>query len=289
MKVSSFARVARYGKGLCRFAGRAFILSLVTAMSMSASGMQMGTAREITPISIQRSLWLPGADYAELSRILQYLVKEYPPDQYLYVGMGRSPTPLIALAKAALGESRALSLPLSHIGNRIYFPSKEEEDYMDKHFRHFLPTVKELKGRKILLIDFALNGRSIIEGLRQLRRYYGTKAGVYALGMSGSEVTIKILTHMQITTIALSARLDQRYLRRVYSPYAEFERFFTNIPSSRYEAPERREQFDQLKNAMARRMILDLGLRQTLEKHFDQAELLKASALTCALRLLSGA
>lgn len=121
------------------------------------------------------------ADYTpelwkEISDLVTEITHRFPPDQYYYVGVGRSPTPIIALLQE-LGLD-ALNLPLTQLNSHAAnvdrrFPAgfeplkPREQERLFEHFERFLPTPQQLKGRRILLIDYTINGF----GLRNARSY----------------------------------------------------------------------------------------------------------------------
>lgn len=92
----------------------------------------------------------------ELQRLTAKIQKNYPPSDYIYVGVGRSPA-LVTAFLDALG-SEVINLPLSNLSNK---KEGQSLDYntLSKHFESFLLTDSK---KKMLFIDFSTRGRTIL-------------------------------------------------------------------------------------------------------------------------------
>lgn len=114
------------------------------------------------------------------------IVAAYSPRAYLYVGVGRSPAPLIAHFQNE--NLRTLSIPLSdfrprslqwsitddilHGGPRI---TAAQRALLFHHFRRYFP-VRPARPR-ILLIDYTQSAQSLLAAQEQLQEYFTTDLG----------------------------------------------------------------------------------------------------------------
>ncbi len=113
------------------------------------------------------------------------ILHDYPPHIYLYVGLGRSPAPLMAYFQSI--RVRCLSIPLSNFRPRNVEWSVTDELLVGPfgapnarltalqqltlflHFRRFIPA-RPVRPR-ILLIDYCQSGGSLLAGLEQLQQF----------------------------------------------------------------------------------------------------------------------
>ncbi|MFG1873187.1 toxin glutamine deamidase domain-containing protein [Micromonospora arborensis] len=130
----------------------------------------------------------------------QWILRQFPPDQFVYVGLGRSPAAIIAALPRLDPRVRSANLPLS-----AFRPGPAEPDsilattldqppadpdqlaMMRQHFDEFLG---DLPGdRPLVVIDIADTGRSLISVQHHLQRHFdatGRRQVVYALGVDYS-------------------------------------------------------------------------------------------------------
>ena len=107
-------------------------------------------------------------NYEEIRLLAYRLLSEFPPPRHLYVGVGRSPTPLIAFLQA-IDRKVAINFPLSA------FRYTEEQIDMDeenvrifyKHFENFFGPYRG-KGKVIVFIDYFLSGATLFS----VQKYY---------------------------------------------------------------------------------------------------------------------
>ncbi len=116
----------------------------------------------------------------------QRIVTAYPPHVYLYVGVGRSPAPLIAHFEN--DKLRTLSIPLSDFRPRHHRWSVTDDmlgqgqritpvqrALLFHHFRRYFP-VRPPRTR-ILLIDYTQSAQSLLAAQEQLQEYFRTDLG----------------------------------------------------------------------------------------------------------------
>jgi len=119
------------------------------------------------------------------------LIAAHPPEDFLYVGLGRSPTPVIAALQARLGAGAALNVPWNRaitkllrgevettayffnesLRKRLLGLSRAELDAkLDVYFDAMLKTALAGK-RGVVLVDFSWRGSSILSAERELNAY----------------------------------------------------------------------------------------------------------------------
>jgi hypothetical protein len=110
--------------------------------------------------------------------IAQNIMEQYPPDQYHYIGVGRSPAAITAYMKAQGHD--ASNLPLTKFRHGAKIPHQnstppldldKEAEYM-KHFDEFLPKPKALGKKNIVTLDYTPNGGSLVAAYNYIHRYY---------------------------------------------------------------------------------------------------------------------
>lgn len=116
-------------------------------------------------------------EFEFIKSLASYIKTNFPSDQYYYVGIGRSPTLLIAYLKLSDPNSAGF-LPATGVkwapDVGVYtsdrYTQQGEKEAFQRHFTRFLPSLSELKGRKLLLIDHVQSG----VGLRRVKQYINT-------------------------------------------------------------------------------------------------------------------
>lgn len=176
-------------------------------------------------------------EFSQIRDIAEEVLDQFPPTEYFYVGLGRSPTPIIAYFHAT-GIQGARNLPLS--GFRLYPPSENRdhshqtlfvfwEGKILNHFRLFLPTLEELGDKKIILIDYAQFGESLSSARAYLNKYYdGLGRGdlVQAVALTGNSTKlIPDLDDQYIINLNKFNSVKFSMLFQFYEKYAEFGKF----------------------------------------------------------------
>ncbi len=116
--------------------------------------------------------------YLESLQIALNILKACPPEDCVPIGLGRSPSSVMA-ALSILSDD-IYGLPLSNFRYNLkengalphrHLPEKYEERF-SKHLKRFLPTQDVLKGRRVLLIDYSLGGSSLFSAETYIRTYF---------------------------------------------------------------------------------------------------------------------
>jgi hypothetical protein len=216
--------------------------------------------------------------------------ENYDPKFHIFIGIGRSPTPIIAFMQAASQDVVSINLPLKNIRgfklggvNRLERPQMFNAaaiERLDQHFDHFLP--QDLQNKKIIVIDYADTGASLDIASQEIRRYYlqrqpNLNIEVIGLGIARDEfVTQELLrNHHHVlrapVTFILSLILN-RY--KLLNEFEVFDLDKLNLNKS-YERPKRRQNdinslpgyhYDNLLLAYQRQIIKDRVGSRSLAK-----------------------
>lgn len=124
-------------------------------------------------------------EFKDTQRIVREIRDLYPERAHIYIGLGRSPTPFMAYLKI-LGLRNVFNVPLSSMRshpNRENMPHALRRRYESplgpalqerlwEHFERFLPPGETLEGRKIVLIDYAQSGSSLVSAQHYISEFY---------------------------------------------------------------------------------------------------------------------
>ena len=130
------------------------------------------------------AITLDQAEYEEIKQIALGIRSSYPPEQFLVVGVGRSPTPITTFLEILHPGSTA-TFPISNFKfrlkndptrvslfngqNRALTPA--EETKLFRHFDRYFPSTKLLAGRRLVLVDFTYTGDSLLSVAEYLQKY----------------------------------------------------------------------------------------------------------------------
>ncbi|MEU9127527.1 hypothetical protein AB0D08_05315 [Kitasatospora sp. NPDC048540] len=140
-------------------------------------------------------------EYVEVMEAVEragdWMVKEYPPSEYFYLGLGRSPAGVVALLHEQGRD--ALSMPLSSFrpgprdetavvakglvndqGKPNPVPNDRQLDHLDMAFERTLGglTPERLNGRKVLMIDYVQGAQSLVAAQHYVERYLKGRPGL---------------------------------------------------------------------------------------------------------------
>jgi hypothetical protein len=124
--------------------------------------------------------------------LADHITENYPPDQYVYVGLGRSPAAVVASLQAK-GHTAA-SVPLSSFrpgpsdpgsilsralvdedGRPVPGLTHEQQEMLNAHFDEFLGHIEP--GRNVVLIDYTESGKSLVAAQHYLQQWAGNRWG----------------------------------------------------------------------------------------------------------------
>ena len=117
---------------------------------------------------------IPERNYREALQIIQTIEQKYPPEQWFYIGVGRSPTLIVAGLQSMHGDDSAMNLPYS---GSIYKGSAEQHEVLTVHIPRFLSAAP--KDKKWLLIDYVSQCRGLCSLVDWLRMYSQSHPGAF--------------------------------------------------------------------------------------------------------------
>lgn len=134
---------------------------------------------------------VPG-EYEEIRDLTLYIRNKFPPTEYYYVAVGRSPAPVMAFMEAAhlnnivqLPYSNTRALPENKVIGLLqrdkYAQSRNgrlergTERELFAHFERALPSSELLKGRKLLFIDYVQSSLGLVSAGEYAQVFYRQK------------------------------------------------------------------------------------------------------------------
>lgn len=203
---------------------------------------------ELPTTSLKAAL---GRDYRDMRDLSIAILRTHPPSEYYYVGIGRSPTPVMAMIQSILGDSAGRNIPLSDM--RLMRTGSEDAEadpaLFKRHMAHFLPvSAQEIGGKKILVIDWADTGATMVHLKRELSRLMGNRSlesrlafEYLALTHEIGDVSEKLRGH-GITPLVVTGKLLSIFDEHRYREFAEYDQFSIarrggRTPSQGYEPP----------------------------------------------------
>jgi len=125
-------------------------------------------------------------EYAEIRAFCLQVLSRYPIDDCLFIGIGRSPTPMIGFFQEA-GAAHAMNLPLSQfrhrpMGRAVEIDEKKTDRYqalsesavkaLYQHFdRFFLFDAEAWRRKRWVLVDFSQTGDTLVSAFDYLSAY----------------------------------------------------------------------------------------------------------------------
>lgn len=208
-----------------------FVLSIILINSSSSASFFLSEDYNF-------NIKLAMAQYPLVRDTVFEIWERYDPKNHIFVGIGKSPTPIIALMQAISSEVEALNLPLSNIRgfkpgglNRYNYPQEYNPQLVARlyqHFDHFLP--QQVNGKRIIVIDFADTGETLIRSVEEIRRYYAYNnpsqvKRIIGLGLVDSSRTEERLLSKRYHTLRLHANLGSAMIYHKYKRLAQYENF----------------------------------------------------------------
>lgn len=223
-------------------------------------------------------------EYESLREIVIRLLRQCPPQNCVYVGLGASPTPLLAIIEGLYGEQATVHLPASRLHGEYNASRFMRTDYGEprfervfaRHFAHFLPNEK-IAGKKILLVDYANSGQSLTLVTKLLRRWLrktGKKVPVRSVGLIGKEELRMNLKFKGISSIKLNPTMQHHLIQHGYDKFRKYEQWFVTANMKKYQPPKisRVESIDghydykMLAAFMRQKVVADTDLQRLAHK-----------------------
>lgn len=198
------------------------------------------------------------AEYGAIRDISLRIAHLYPSDKYIYVGVGRSPTPIMAFLETLFGAKQTLHLPLGGMkGFSAEYPevyTSENRERLKGHLAHFLnPLIQQ--GKTPLFIDVALEGKSFVNTVVEIQSYFGETIGPQFLALTYPHLVLtlpgqvfgligswgeklyripvpfsksfaqRLLEQNKISTMEVPRALFKKYLDEAYDEWAVYDSF----------------------------------------------------------------
>ncbi len=126
-------------------------------------------------------------EYRDIKEVITTILRKYPPENFFYVGIGRSPISIMAAVEALEVPHR--KFPLSKMTYMYSYAEKRTPEVLRQFHSYLsmnLPSVEQLQGRQILIVDQVGNGYALVNMMREFQDFYdtlGAKARVSCFGM----------------------------------------------------------------------------------------------------------
>lgn len=126
-----------------------------------------------SPPVITSDKTIPTEALRQIRDVADEILKRFPPQEYAYVGVGRSPSALMAFMKA-LGLEQIFNVPLTGVRGANVL-SEEDRELLFQHFDLFAPNSRRSHLRKVVLIDYVQSGKSALRALELFKNYYSNQ------------------------------------------------------------------------------------------------------------------
>lgn len=141
------------------------------------------------------------------------ILKQFPPSEYVYLGVGASPVPCLAQINLLAGSATVINMPLSNIKENNFdvllrsLQGREVQTALFKYFDNFL-SAKVVGQKRVLLIDFVDKGFSLRLVRAALCTYYDSadRVHVFALARMGDSAKLvsKEVPKEALTSVSLT-------------------------------------------------------------------------------------
>lgn len=206
--------------------------------------------------------YLSQSEYEALRDLSLRILERYPVERYRFVGLGRSPAPIIAFFES-LAPDLAFTMPGSGLKRRLSRNSR-------RAFRRTFDRLATERGvfadaKELVLLDFVQSGKSLRQAGRILRGHLRKQRALSLLSkrhipkLEIVSIFDSSSPHYNETSaasgfdVAAYPTLVEHFAGQAYDRVAEYKAWF-----NRLEAPKRNDQrYGQFKAGMMRRMKAD--------------------------------
>ena len=200
---------------------------------------------------------LDGASYEAYRDAAEALLGRLPPDQNIYLGVGRAATPLVAFLEN-LDSKRVGTLPIDNLGHL----KPQQQPELDAMLANFVPK-KALKAAGNVVLFGHDDGGTGLQQLQPMVEAYlrsqGYSGGVSAVAIS-NQATVSGVERIDSSASAPLADLSGEAIK-VVSPYSRHHLGRHSLPDP---TTDRREKYDVFKSALLDRMVADKSLHDFL-------------------------
>lgn len=240
------------------------------------------------------------SQYKAIRNFCLNILKKYPPEKFFYVGIGRSPTPLMSCLDGLNIPYK--NVPVSDLrrDNFEAVPKAKMQEFMHQVFDRYFPGKEEVGGKKVLMLDFVYNGKTLVRTNEYLDSYMkksGREEAVKALAMIGGDdkdhlydheirkrvnKAKELLAKNQIDTILLrrGTYLSEQFFNEGFDRYAQYDHFpvwdraEAWMKGKKVKWPQPEKDYDRFNKALKALMLKD----SSLKKYFQTP---KAGGKTC--------
>ncbi len=129
------------------------------------------------------------------------IIYKYPPAHHFYLGIGRSPTPLIRFFHE-LGLRNHQSIPLSQLRVLTVYKPQQLKEIESKYFQHFDNVLKLglIRNKTLVLIDYVDSGDSLQIAKLFLSDYFKSKSikiNIISIGILGEVLNSGRICYLQ--------------------------------------------------------------------------------------------
>lgn len=208
--------------------------------------------------------WVWAVPYENVAAYGKYFVSRFSPAKVVFVGIGRSPTPIIAFlqeyADLVDPNVQAFNFPLSVDHIRLADEElKEYEPFFRKHMRKFRDIFDSDKA--FVVVDYTNSGSSLINATKLIRQFLkseGRKNKVIPVAIIGDGSNF---SGFEVEQVYIAGSLDGAFYSSVsLKIFAEYPRFPLKKGKSIYKAPKRRSEYNRLRAILRGDMQNDADL-----------------------------
>jgi hypothetical protein len=251
-----------------------FFIKIVFLLGIVSSSLHAFGAREIHLAQLEEPL------YQEVRHLTQKVLEICPPQECFYVGVGRSPTPVMALMELLFPEN-LVTLPLtyfrydypgaSHSERGRYFLSKIQEQRLRLHLKRFLPSPEDLKNKKLLLIDFAITGESLLSASYFVRKHVDLSALTLAFVSSEDALFDPEAIDVKIKLLSDYPELYSSFAMQMFDGLAKYGQYKISSPFVQFLKP--RDEYREFQSHFLRFLEKDTVFLEWLKSfHLTQCE-----------------
>jgi hypothetical protein len=198
---------------------------------------------------------VPEPEYLAMKTTAMRLFGKYAPGEHFFIGIGRSPTQLVATMEL-LGHGSAMNLPASGIAEG----QDSDPAYME-HFRATIPDDAFVSGKTIVLMDLVNTGAALRQMERLLRSYMKSRGfgnPIQGVGFSGNAVTISGAQGQTYDNFVLADDLNPLLQGMVYNERGQYPEF--HVGQTPRTTLVQLPYYQQLLDALRQRMEHDADL-----------------------------
>ena len=233
---------------------------------------------------------LGAVEYVQIRDVAMHIIEQYPPEQNIILGVGRSPTPLIAFLQN-YDTQYAYNVPLTGFRHRpagvstpshpnqkrteLYRPLfKGEIKPLFRHFDDHVPNAIQVGGKNVVLLDFTYSGDSLISAYFYVRAYLQSQQRpdtLTMLALSPStdwendllKNTAEVGLHADVFPLSLQHHdlLTTGFIDERYDPFGEYGPYNVFVGN---RTLHKNEKYLDLRREMAEFMVQEPDLARRL-------------------------